>query len=194
MGVSVISALKLLVPFFFFFSSLYLLLPFLLLTTSTTMDYLLYLSGWVHSSVKGGIKVAIPVPSHTCVIRSKWDNMQGAHPAWCLAHTQCPGNVMTLMYYYWTLSTLQKPVGCTTLFMQSFFLLFFPFPQYLNRKTTLKYICIYNFLNFSLHSTACRILVVHPGTESWPLQWKCRVLITGLPEKFQVLYIFKSII
>lgn len=126
--------------FFFFFSSVYLLLPFLLLTTSTTMDYLLYLSGWVHSSVKGGIKVAIPVPSHTCVIRIKWDNMQGAHPAWCLAHTQCPGNVMILMYYYWTLSTLQKPVGCTTLFIQRFFLLFFPFPQYFNRKTTLKYI------------------------------------------------------
>ena len=57
--------------FFFFFSCVYLILNFLLLTTSTTMDYLLYLLVWVHSSVKGGIKIATPVPSHRCIIRIK---------------------------------------------------------------------------------------------------------------------------
>ena len=39
---------------------------------------------------------------------------------------------------------------------------------------------IYLFIYFWLHHTACEILDSHRGLNLYPLQWKSRVLTTGL--------------
>ena len=46
---------------------------------------------------------------------------------------------------------------------------------------------------FWLYSAACEILVLWPGIESWPQQWKCQVLTTGLPGNFWAFSVFKAL-
>ena len=52
----------------------------------------------------------------------------------------------------------------------------------------LTFICVFSafeflFVSFWLYHVACEILVLRPGIEPMPLQWKCRVLATGPPKK-----------
>ena len=46
---------------------------------------------------------------------------------------------------------------------------------------------------FWLYSAACEILVLWPGFESGPQQWKCQVLTTGPPGNSWTLSVFKAL-
>ena len=78
-----------------------------------------------------------------------------------------------------------------------FFLLLFPFPQYLSRKATLNiyiYFFFLFFLIFSLHITACRILVAQPGIESMPLAVEVQSLNHWTTKEVPSYVYFKSVI